>query len=45
VVAFHLDGWSVKAIASYMRVSRTTVYRILGRWIEEGGAGLDRSTR
>jgi AraC-like DNA-binding protein len=45
VVALHLDGWSVKAIASYMRVSRTTVYRILGRWIEEGGAGLDRSTR
>jgi putative transposase len=32
VVALHLDGWSVKAIASYMRVSRTTVYRVLGRW-------------
>lgn len=40
VVALHLDGWSVKAIASYMRVSRTTVYRVLGRWIEEGEAGL-----
>jgi putative transposase len=41
VVTLHLDGWSVKAIASYMRVSRTTVYRILGRWIEEGDAGLE----
>jgi putative transposase len=41
VVALHLDGWSVKAIASYMRVSRTTVYRVLGRWIEEGEAGLE----
>ncbi|MDP9480640.1 MAG: helix-turn-helix domain-containing protein, partial [Actinomycetota bacterium] len=40
VVALHLDGWSVKAIASYMGVSRTTVYRVLGRWIEEGEAGL-----
>jgi putative transposase len=44
VVALHLDGWSAKAIASYMRVSRTTVYRTLGRWIEEGDSGLaDRS--
>lgn len=40
VVALHMDGWSVKAIASYMRVSRTTVYRVLGRWIEEGEAGF-----
>lgn len=40
-VALHLDGWSVKAIASYMRVGRTTVYRVLGRWIEEGDAGLE----
>src|SRR5215204_3573300 len=41
VVALHLDGWSVKAVASYMRVSRTTVYRVLGRWTEEGEAGLE----
>ncbi len=41
VVALHLDGWSVKAIASYLKVSRTTVYRVLGRWIEEGDAGLE----
>src|SRR5215218_3323452 len=36
VVALHLDGWSVKAIASYLKVSRMTVYRVLGRWLEEG---------
>src|SRR5215212_4051883 len=41
VVALHLDGWSAKAIASYLKVSRTTVYRGLGRWIEEGDAGLE----
>ena len=40
VVALHLDGWSVKSISSYLKVSRTTVYRVLGRWIEEGDAGL-----
>ena len=40
VVSLHLDGWSVKAIASYLKVSRTTVYRVLGRWIEEGEEGL-----
>lgn len=41
VVALHLDGWSVKAMASYLKVSRTTIYRVLGRWIEEGDAGLE----
>lgn len=41
IVMLHLDGWSVKAIASYLGVSRTTVYRVLGRWIEEGEAGLE----
>src|SRR5215210_4444418 len=40
VVALHLDGWSVKSIAAYLGVSRTTVYRDLGRWIEEGEEGL-----
>ena len=36
VVALHLDGWSVKAIASYLKVSRKTVYRVVGRWLKEG---------
>jgi len=40
VVALHLDGWSVKAIASYLKVSRMTVYRVVGRWLEEGEEGL-----
>jgi len=41
VVALHLDGWSVKAIASYLKVSRMTVYRVVGRWLREGEAGLE----
>lgn len=41
VLALHLDGWSVKAVASYLRVSRMTVYRALGRWLEEGEEGLE----
>ena len=40
VVALHLDGWSAKAIASYLKISRMTVYRVLGRWLEEGEEGL-----
>lgn len=41
VVTLHLDGWSVKAIASYLKVSRMTVYRVLGRWLGEGEEGLE----
>lgn len=41
VVALHLDGWSVKSIASYLKVSRKTVYRVIGRWLEEGEEGLE----
>ena len=41
VVALHLDGWSAKATASYLGISRKTVYRVLGRWLEEGDAGLE----
>src|SRR5215207_1439775 len=40
VVTLHLDGWSVKRIASYMKVSKKTVYRVIGRWLEEGEDGL-----
>lgn len=44
VVALHADGWSAKAIARYLRVGKSTVYRILRRWAEEGPEGLqDRS--
>lgn len=41
VVALHADGWSVKAIARYLRVGTSTVYRILKRWAEEGPEGLE----
>jgi len=34
VVALHAEGWSTKAIAGYLRVGKSTVYRILGRWAE-----------
>jgi len=41
VVALHLDGWSTKAVASYLGISKKTVYRVIGRWLEEGEAGLE----
>jgi transposase-like protein len=41
VVALHADGWSAKAISGYLRVGSSTVYRILGRWAEEGPEGLE----
>ena len=44
VVALHLDGWSAKAVASYLGINRKTVYRVLGRWLEEGEAGLEGRT-
>ncbi len=39
VVALHLDGWSAKAIASYLKISKMTVYRALDRWFSEGEEG------
>ena len=41
VVALHAEGWTVKAIASYLRINRDTAYVALRRWIEEGEAGLE----
>ena len=41
VVALHADGWSAKAVAGYLRVGTSTVYRILRRWAEEGPEGLE----
>jgi len=44
VVRLARDGWSVRAIAGYLAVSRTTVYEALTRWDEEEWPGLvDRS--
>ncbi len=41
VVRLHAEGWTVKAIAGYLKVNRDTVYRALRRWIEEGEDGLE----
>jgi putative transposase len=41
VVTLHSEGWTVKAIAGYLKINRDTVYRTLKRWIEEGEEGLD----
>jgi len=41
VVSLHSSGWSVKAIAGYLKVNRDTVYAVLKRWIREGPDGLE----
>jgi putative transposase len=41
VVALHAEGWSAKTIAGYLRVHRSTVHRVLRRWVEEGVEGLE----
>jgi putative transposase len=40
IVELRVDGWSVKAIAGYLEIHRATVYRAVGRFKEEGAAGL-----
>jgi putative transposase len=40
IVKLHAEGWSVKAIADYLKTSKPTVYRALRKWIEEGVEGL-----
>lgn len=40
VVALRLDGWSVKAIAGYLGVHHSTVYRALEKWKVGGFEGL-----
>ncbi|MDQ3316384.1 MAG: helix-turn-helix domain-containing protein [Actinomycetota bacterium] len=40
IVALRLDGWSVKAIAGYLGVHHSTVYRALERW-KGGGGGFE----
>ena len=41
VLRLHAEGWNVKSIASYLETARSTVYRALRRWMEEGVEGLD----
>jgi len=45
IVRLHAWGWSVKAIAGYLKITRDTVYRTLKRFIEEGEAGLEDKKR
>jgi putative transposase len=45
VVALHYEGWADKSIARYLGVDRSTVYRVLRRWMEEGPAGLEDKKR
>jgi putative transposase len=40
VVALHEEGWADKSIAGYLRVDRSTVYRVRRRFEEEGNDGL-----
>jgi putative transposase len=40
IVELRLSGWSVKAIAGYLGVHHSTVYRALERWKERGFEGL-----
>jgi putative transposase len=40
VVTLHGEGWSDKSIARYLKVHRSTVYRVRKRFEEEGEEGL-----
>jgi Homeodomain-like domain len=44
IVELRLSGWSVKAIAGYLGVHDSTVYRTLERWKEKGFEGLSDGT-
>jgi transposase len=41
IVKLHSEGWSVKAIAGYLGVHHSTVYRTLERWKRGGLKGLE----
>ncbi len=45
IIELHADGWSVKSISGYLKMSETTVYRTLKRWAEEGVEGLEDKPR
>lgn len=45
VVVLHAEGWTVKAVAGYLRINRDTVYRTLKRWVEGGEEGLEDRSR
>jgi putative transposase len=45
IVRLHAEGWTVKAIAGYLKINRDTVYETLRRFIEEGETGLEDKKR
>ena len=40
VVTLHREGWSDKSIARYLKVDRSTVYRVRRRFADLGDEGL-----
>lgn len=40
IVELRVDGWSAKSIAGYLGIGRSTVYKILKRFREEGAGAL-----
>ena len=45
IVTLHSEGWNVKSIAEYLKISRPTVYRALEKWFAEGVLGLEDKPR
>ena len=45
IVTLHYEGWADKAIAGYLEVDRSTVYRVIRRWLSEVPAGLEDKPR
>lgn len=45
IVTLHAEGWNVKSIAGYLKISRPTVYRTLKKWFAEGVLGLEGKPR
>ncbi len=41
VVTLHYEGWTDKSIARYLKMDRSSVHRVVRRWIEEGPEGLE----
>jgi putative transposase len=41
VLTLHREGWSDKSIARYLKVDRSTVYRVRRHFAEEGEEGLE----
>lgn len=45
VVTLHYEGWTDKSIARYLKMDRSTVYRVVRRWLSRGSEGLEDGKR